>query len=196
MLASSPNRVSVIKQFVTRRVKVSYQGITSCTQELCHRRQLHFVTLRERNAPHADNYHGPTAPSQLSRYCTDTDTEALDRLCVDFEEYKKLLATKDALLIDVREPKELVDDGRIPGTINIPLNDVGAAFELSDAQFLQKYGRQKPAEDDPNIVFNCRRGIRATSAMQAAHSKGYKQARFYRGSFCEWEEKGQEIIKG
>ena len=36
------------------------------------------------------------------------------------EELKEMLGNKDIQLIDVREPQELLDLGRIPSSINIP----------------------------------------------------------------------------
>ncbi|XP_075747745.1 rhodanese domain-containing protein CG4456 isoform X3 [Rhipicephalus microplus] len=114
----------------------------------------------------------------------------------DYEEVKDLLEKGKAFFVDVREPKELVNDGRIPGCVNIPLNEVGAALELPPEKFKEKYGRDKPSPDDPNVIFSCRKGVRATSAMQTAHARGYHAARFYRGSFCDWEQRGGEVIKG
>ncbi|XP_037510503.1 uncharacterized protein LOC119387242 isoform X2 [Rhipicephalus sanguineus] len=124
------------------------------------------------------------------------DAASLENLSCDYEEVKDLLQKGKAFFVDVREPKELVNDGRIPGCVNIPLNDVGAALELPPEKFKEKYGRDKPSPDDPNLIFSCRKGVRATSAMQTAHARGYHAARFYRGSFCDWEERGGEVIKG
>lgn len=124
------------------------------------------------------------------------DAASLEKLSCDFEEVKDLLQKGKAFFVDVREPKELVNDGRIPGCVNIPLNDVGTALELPPEKFKEKYGRDKPSPDDPNVIFSCRKGVRATSAMQTAHARGYHAARFYRGSFCDWEERGGEVIKG
>lgn len=124
------------------------------------------------------------------------DVASLENLSCDYEEVKDLLQKGKAFFVDVREPKELVNDGRIPGAVNIPLNDVGAALEMLPEKFKEKYGREKPSTDDPNVIFSCRKGVRATSAMQTAHAKGYHAARFYRGSFCDWEERGGEVIKG
>ncbi|XP_037268209.2 rhodanese domain-containing protein CG4456 isoform X1 [Rhipicephalus microplus] len=124
------------------------------------------------------------------------DAASLDKLSCDYEEVKDLLEKGKAFFVDVREPKELVNDGRIPGCVNIPLNEVGAALELPPEKFKEKYGRDKPSPDDPNVIFSCRKGVRATSAMQTAHARGYHAARFYRGSFCDWEQRGGEVIKG
>ncbi|KAH8041061.1 hypothetical protein HPB51_013721 [Rhipicephalus microplus] len=121
------------------------------------------------------------------------------QLCIagcDYEEVKDLLEKGKAFFVDVRELKELVNDGRIPGCVNIPLNEVGAALELPPEKFKEKYGRDKPSPDDPNVIFSCRKGVRATSAMQTAHARGYHAARFYRGSFCDWEQRGGEEPSG
>lgn len=149
-------------------------------------------------ATHPWSFKAHVQALQLCKYSNTAEADAplMDNLCLDYEEAKQLLKSGTAYFVDVREPKELVNDGRIPGTINIPLNDVGPALELPPAAFEKKYGRAKPSEDDPNLFFSCRKGVRATSAMQTAHSKGYTKARFYRGSFCDWVEKGGEVVKG
>uniref|UniRef100_A0A0K8R9W9 Putative member of the rhodanese logy domain superfamily n=2 Tax=Ixodes ricinus TaxID=34613 RepID=A0A0K8R9W9_IXORI len=134
---------------------------------------------------------------QLPTYSTDAGTDAalLEKLCVDFAEVRDLLKKGTAFFVDVREPNELVNDGRIRDAVNIPLNDVGTALSLPAEKFKEKYGREKPSQDNPNLIFSCRKGVRATNAMQTAHSKGYHKARFYRGSFCDWVEKGGEVLK-
>lgn len=141
---------------------------------------------------------GPTRILSAKGYSTShsEDLASPENLSCDFEEVKDLLQKGTAFFVDVREPKELVNDGRIPGAVNIPLNDVSSALELSADKFKEKYGRAKPSPDDPNLIFSCRKGVRATSAMQAAHAKGYHAARFYRGSFCDWVERGGEVLKG
>ncbi len=53
-------------------------------------------------------------------------SESLNEYDIDTTEYVELVATylegglTSAMLIDVREPEELVESGQIPGTINIP----------------------------------------------------------------------------
>lgn len=146
------------------------------------------------NAEYAKMSHQMMTKAYSTSHCEDA--ASLEKLSCDFEEVKDLLQKGKAFFVDVREPKELVNDGRIPGCVNIPLNDVGTALELPPEKFKEKYGRDKPSPDDPNVIFSCRKGVRATSAMQTAHARGYHAARFYRGSFCDWEERGGEVIKG
>ncbi|XP_077515202.1 thiosulfate sulfurtransferase-like isoform X1 [Amblyomma americanum] len=160
------------------------------------RKSLKTSTMKRVLLNNAGQYY--TSLQITKAYSTGQSEEvaSLENLSCDYEEVKDLLQKGKAFFVDVREPKELVNDGRIPGAVNIPLNDIGVALEMSPEKFKEKYGREKPSPDDPNVIFSCRKGVRATSAMQTAHAKGYHAARFYRGSFCDWQERGGEVIKG
>lgn len=39
---------------------------------------------------------------------------------MNYEQLKRLLAGRKAVVIDVREPSELMEYGHIPGSINVP----------------------------------------------------------------------------
>ncbi|XP_050096887.1 rhodanese domain-containing protein CG4456-like [Anopheles aquasalis] len=79
-----------------------------------------------------------------------------------------------ALLIDVREPAELEATGRIPTSINIPVNQVKQELELPATAFEAKYGRRKPSPTDP-IIFCCRIGVRSGNAAHEAEQMGFKR---------------------
>ena len=59
-------------------------------------------------------------------------------------------------MIDVRNPDELSGDGEIPGSFNIPLPEIEKAFNLSPAEFLEKYKLEIPEKDVKNVVLSCR----------------------------------------
>ncbi|ETN62324.1 heat shock protein 67B2 [Anopheles darlingi] len=92
------------------------------------------------------------------------------------------------LLIDVREPAELEATGRIPTSINIPVNQVKTELELPAAAFETKYGRRKPSPTDP-IIFCCRIGVRSGNAAHEAEQMGFKRVKNYVGSWLEYAEK-------
>jgi len=71
----------------------------------------------------------------------------------------------------VREPAE-VAEGMIPSAVHIPLATVGDALKLQPAEFLEKYGVEKPQADN-EIVFYCRSGRRSTLASDVAKGQGY-----------------------
>ena len=59
----------------------------------------------------------------------------------------RLLSNKpdpNRLIIDVRELSELQQTGRVPGALNIPITSNPDAFYLSDDDFLDRFGFEKP----------------------------------------------------
>ncbi|XP_064455786.1 rhodanese domain-containing protein CG4456-like isoform X2 [Ornithodoros turicata] len=116
---------------------------------------------------------------------------------VTFQDVGNLLASGDrsTIIIDVREPAELKNDGRIPGFQNIPLQQLKGALSTTAPEFRAKYGFDQPAKNIP-LVFSCRSGRRATAAAEAAIEAGYTNVRVYKGSFQDWVANGGEVIKG
>lgn len=62
------------------------------------------------------------------------------------------------------------------------------ALKLSDAEFKEKYGCNKPTSDQ-EVVFHCKMGGRAGRAAETATSLGFKNVKNYKGSFNDWLEK-------
>lgn len=109
----------------------------------------------------------------------------------DFLLMKKLVdeklhhAADSTIIVDVREPSELAELGKIPTSINIPIKSSPGALGLSEEEFENLFRTQKPALDK-ELVFYCRSGIRCTAAEQLAASLGYKHRGNYVGSFSDW----------
>ncbi|KAL4622946.1 thiosulfate sulfurtransferase/rhodanese-like domain-containing protein 1 [Arapaima gigas] len=108
---------------------------------------------------------------------------------ITYSELKALLEkSSDLLLIDVRS-KEEVDRGKIPASINIPVDCVEKELSLDPAAFKAKFGVQKPAPDAPHLVFHCQIGRRGAMAVQKARALGFQNARNYAGGYMEWSNK-------
>ncbi|KAJ8931423.1 hypothetical protein NQ314_015662 [Rhamnusium bicolor] len=111
---------------------------------------------------------------------------------VRFADMRKFENKGNVLIIDVREPKEIAETGKIGGSINIPLANLENALKtLTDDEFNEKYGKPKPALDFP-LIFSCKMGGRACKAMDIAIQLGFKNAKYYKGSWTEWEQKLKE----
>ena len=85
----------------------------------------------------------------------------------------------------------------IPKSYNVPENEIVGqikAFELSNPEFKQKYGHDKPRIDEYFVII-CTRGVRAESVVQYLKSLGYSNAIIYPGSFDDWAANGGDIIK-
>lgn len=107
---------------------------------------------------------------------------------LSYKDVTNLIDRKEILLIDVRDPHELQETGELPGSINVPLNELKFAFkEMSDADFQKRYGAKKPAVNAP-LVFSCRSGARSLKALQLALDLGYNRAKHYKGGFLDWAE--------
>jgi len=153
-----------------------------------------------------------TRPQQLFKYNNHTPKSLLTdvRLCrsvlissskeystenlkkIGFDEMKRLTNDKNVLIIDVREPQELIDHGVLPGSINIPLGDVETTLKnLSNEQFKKKYGCDKPDKNTP-LVFSCMIGRRSETAQVQALQLGYKDVTNYIGGWKEWAKKIKE----
>ena len=106
------------------------------------------------------------------------------------------MKSNEIVVIDVRTKEELDNHGMIPGTFNVPLQDIKdeGAFELPDNEFQAKYGLKKPKKKD-SFVLSCRSGKRILVAQNILRKLGYKDIRMYFGSFNDWKKKGGEISK-
>ena len=83
----------------------------------------------------------------------------LDKLFGPKIDFKALLA-EGAVIIDVRSPGEF-KSGHIPGSINIPLQDIQRASS--------KLSKDKP------IITCCASGIRSASAKSMLKASGFKE---------------------
>jgi len=105
-----------------------------------------------------------------------------------YDEIKSLPDHPEKLLIDVREPEELKQTGKIPTSINIPLDEVqNALSDIDQYTFEKLYGVSKPSQDQ-NIIFYCMIGKRSHKASEIALKLGYKNVKNYLGSWTEWAE--------
>ena len=66
---------------------------------------------------------------------------------LNFEQMNKILKEESLILVDVRNAKELVDDGKIPASFNVPLPDLNEAFQMKSDAFKEKYGFDLPEKE-------------------------------------------------
>ncbi|KAL2848086.1 Rhodanese-like domain-containing protein [Aspergillus pseudoustus] len=104
---------------------------------------------------------------------------------------------KNLILIDVREPAELSSTGIIPTAVAVPLASQPDALFLSPDEFETRFGYPKPgaAEEEQDIVFYCKAGVRARAAAQLAVQAGYDAERVgvYDGSWLDWAANGGRV---
>ena len=93
---------------------------------------------------------------------------------------------------DTREPSELQDTGRIPTALNIPITSQPDSFFISEEQFEDRFGFERPPKDK-EVIFYCRAGVRSRAAAQLARQGGWERTGEYAGSWLDWAEKGGAV---
>lgn len=103
-----------------------------------------------------------------------------------YEDVKKLVEKPESskVLVDVREPAELKECS-LPTSINLPLKTAPGALGLPAEEFERVFEVKKPPLES-ELVFFCRRGIRAQAAEELARSFGYTKTGVYEGSIEDW----------
>jgi rhodanese-related sulfurtransferase len=94
------------------------------------------------------------------------------------EEVKQGLASKEMLIVDVREPHEFAA-GHIPDALSLPLS----RFDVSDLGDV----------DHKRIVFSCAAGVRSMQALALAQAAGLDIEEHYQGGFKEWAGMGEDV---
>lgn len=67
----------------------------------------------------------------------------------------------------------------------IAVGTLEETLKLSEAEFKERFGRDKPT-DDTAIIFSCKLGGRATKAAEIAIALGFENSRIFKGSWTEW----------
>ena len=80
---------------------------------------------------------------------------------VDYDQLIELMKNdqpeeKKTILVDVRNADELVKDGKIVGSYNVPLPEISSAFQLDKKKFKLKYGFNLVEKDTENLILSCK----------------------------------------
>lgn len=114
----------------------------------------------------------------------------------DFSSISELVANPDpsVMIIDVREPGELQQSGRVPGAQNLPINSSADGLFLPAEEFEDRFGFEKPTADT-EVVFYCKAGVRSRAAARVARMAGWQKVGEYPGSWLDWEKNGGQVEK-
>ena len=124
---------------------------------------------------------------------------------ISYNQLIEVLNSKSAVVIDVRNPEELVKFGEIPGAINIPLGDLEVRQMSEILQvihcilYFQSALSMRPKkleklfditlDERTPLVFSCMAGIRSKKAVVVAWSHGFTNVSDFAGGWLEWNEK-------
>jgi rhodanese-related sulfurtransferase len=93
----------------------------------------------------------------------------------------------DVVLVDIRDPREIERDGKIPG-----------AFACTRGMLEFWIDPESPYaktvfQQDKKFIFHCAGGLRSALAAKTAHDMGLKPVAHLGGGFAAWRDAGGQI---
>ncbi|WP_137701042.1 rhodanese-like domain-containing protein [Marimonas lutisalis] len=103
------------------------------------------------------------------------------------EEAAEKAAAGEILLVDIRDPRELSRDGRIPGAFHAPRGML--EFWIDPAS---PYHKEALATDKTLVLF-CASAWRSALSVKALQEMGVENIAEMEGGFGAWKKEGREI---
>ena len=101
-----------------------------------------------------------------------------------------MLQQEDVVLIDLRDPRELEREGRMPGAFHCPRGMLEFWID-PDSPYAKPVFQQ-----DKKFVFFCAGGWRSALAAKTAQDMGLKPVAHMRGGFGAWKKAGGSVEGG
>ena len=110
---------------------------------------------------------------------------AIETLSV--EAVKELAGRDDVVLVDIRDPRELEREGRMPGAFHCPRGMLEFWIDPESPY-------AKPLfQDDKKFVFFCAGGWRSALAAKTAQEMGLRPVAHMAGGFGAWKKQGGAV---
>ncbi len=94
------------------------------------------------------------------------------------------------VMVDIRDPRELERDGRIPGAFHATRGMLEFWIDPASPYYKPVFG------EDKQFVFFCAGGLRSVLAAKTAQDMGLKPVAHMIGGFGAWKTAGGEIETG
>jgi rhodanese-related sulfurtransferase len=106
---------------------------------------------------------------------------------LDVASVQAMLGRPDVVLVDIRDPRELEREGKIPGALHCTRGMLEFWIDPESPY-------AKPVfQEDKTFVFFCAGGWRSALAAKTAHDMGLKPVAHMRGGFGEWKKQGAPV---
>jgi rhodanese-related sulfurtransferase len=106
------------------------------------------------------------------------------------EEAIKMHGRDDVVFVDIRDPRELERDGKVPGAFHAPRG-------MLEFWIDQDSPYHKPIfNQDKKYVFFCAGGLRSALATKTAHDMGLRPVAHIAGGFGAWKKAGGPVEGG
>ena len=95
----------------------------------------------------------------------------------------------DVILIDIRDPREIERDGRIPGAFSCTRGMLEFWIDPESPY-------AKPIfQESKKFIFHCAGGLRSALAAKTAHDMGLSPVAHMAGGFAAWRDAGGPVEK-
>jgi rhodanese-related sulfurtransferase len=128
----------------------------------------------------------------MSQTITTTSKDLVDTARAQIKEYTAAEAIAmakrpDVLLVDIRDPRELEREGKIPGAFHCPRGMLEFWIDPTSPYYKEAFGADK------NYVFFCAGGMRSVLATKVAQDMGLKPVSHIIGGFGAWKAAGGPV---
>lgn len=104
-------------------------------------------------------------------------------------EVQEAMQDADVVLVDIRDPREIERDGRIPGAFSCTRGMLEFWIDPESP-----YG--KPIfQENKKFIFHCAGGLRSALAAKTAHDMGLTPVAHMAGGFAAWRDAGAPVEK-
>ena len=106
---------------------------------------------------------------------------------LEVTEVEKLIGNPDVVLVDLRDPRELEREGRMPGAFHCPRGMLEFWIDPESPYAKPEF------QQDKQFVFFCGGGWRSALAAKAAQDMGLKPVAHMKGGFAAWKKAGAPV---
>ena len=104
------------------------------------------------------------------------------------EETRALLSDENIVLVDIRDPRELERDGKVPGAFHAPRGMLEFWVDPESPYFKPIF-----ADESKHFVLFCGGGWRSALSAAALQDMGMTNVSHVEGGFTAWKESGGPI---
>jgi rhodanese-related sulfurtransferase len=106
---------------------------------------------------------------------------------LEVDDVKAMLGRDDVVLVDLRDPRELEREGRLPGAFHCPRGMLEFWIDPESPYAKPQF------QADKQFVFFCAGGWRSALAAKTAVDMGLKPVAHMRGGFGAWKKAGGAV---
>jgi rhodanese-related sulfurtransferase len=127
-------------------------------------------------------------PQQITRgHKAMVDAANREIETIPTEEAIKLHGNKDVVFVDIRDPRELERDGKIPGAFHATRGMLEFWIDPASPYYKPIFG------EDKKFVFFCAGAMRSALATKTAQDMGLKPVAHMAGGFGAWKKAGGPV---